>query len=521
MRVVFLVPRRADGGQRDRLWEWARRRWESIFPDWPIYEGHHDEGPFNRSAAVNLAADLADEDGHWDVGIVIDSDVFLRRSDVLAAVERATETGRVTWPHTRWRGINETWTKRILDDRRDFGPEIDHDDMDVLVERTNPLSWSCCIAIPRAVFDDLGGFDERFRGWGFEDMAFQSVVVGLYGFERLRGDVYHLWHPRSEERIVKGEPAITASADYVDNGRLGRRYMVALRRDHGRHDRMDVEWAPGERERDIANLVKDDARFEVLAKRHGRPDWSDWWPTLEELRDGAKAARFGAVPGVAVVVRTGGNAETWEERSGYLRRSLESLNERVSGPIEQRVVYSDWGDEHRAELDAIVSPLGYYVVGAGHHGYTASTRRLWRYIETRVRTPYVFLAEDDFLFDRDVDLVPMIDVLRKETRLRQIALLRAPAYPREIEQGGILGWPEEEFTRIEGPGARLEHRLFWTMNPSLFRRSLVEYPWPQKVSSERAFGDLLLRDPRARFAFWGTGEPWLTHIGEVRASDAY
>jgi hypothetical protein len=117
----------------------------------------------------------------------------------------------VTWAHRRWRGLSESWTKRVVDDRRDFGAEVDHDDMDILVERTNPISWSCCMVIPRAVWDDLGGFDERFRGWGFEDMALQSIVVGLYGHERIDGDVYHLWHPRSEERIGRRQPALTAT----------------------------------------------------------------------------------------------------------------------------------------------------------------------------------------------------------------------------------------------------------------------------------------------------------------------
>jgi hypothetical protein len=101
----------------------------------------------------------------------------------------------VTWAHRRWRGLSESWTKRSWTTGGTSAPKSTDDDMDILVERTNPISWSCCIVIPRAVWDDLGGFDERFRGWGFEDMALQSIVVGLYGHERIAGDVYHLWHP--------------------------------------------------------------------------------------------------------------------------------------------------------------------------------------------------------------------------------------------------------------------------------------------------------------------------------------
>jgi hypothetical protein len=65
------------------------------------------------------------------------------------------------------------------------------------------------------------------------------------------------------------------------------------------------------------------------------------------------------------------------------------------------------------------------------------------------------------------------------------------------------------------------HRDHFTANPSLFHRSLVRTPWPSGTSSERLFGDELLRDPRAHFAYWGDGTPWISHIGAVRAAAAY
>jgi hypothetical protein len=375
--------------------------------------------------------------------------------------------------------------------------------------------------MPRAVFDDLGGFDERFKGWGFEDMAFQSAICGLYGYERIPGDVVHLWHPRSEERITPGLTRLTASPEYVTNARLGRRYMVALRRDHALHDRGDQPASEEERLRDIENLHRDDAKYSGVVERLKLPDWSAWWPTLEELRDGAKAYREGrdVITGVTVVVRTGGAPETWDARSGYLRRSLASLGEHLKGPIIQRVIYSDWGDERQAELAEIGAEHGFYVAGSGHHGYTGAVQRLWRYLENRARGEYLFVAEDDFVYLRDVDLVPMAETLRDHPDVHQVALLRAPCYPRELEGEGILGWPADSFeAKDQGNGhGRLEHRNFWTMNPALYRRSITDYPWPSAASSERAFGDQILRKKAARFALWGAGEAWLEHIGAIRS----
>lgn len=520
MRTVILVPRRSHP-ERDKLWDWCKARWEALFPEFPIFEGHHNDGPFNRSAAVNRAARLA---GDWDQAIVIDADIFIRASSVRKAVATATKTGKVTWAHRRWRGVHQDWTNRIVNDKRDFGPELAGTDMDIFVERTNPISWSCCIVIPRSVWDDMGGFDERFRGWGFEDMAFQSIVCGLYGHERIEGDVYHLWHARTIDgsgRAAKSQGGYTAEA--VTNARLGRRYMVALRRDHALHDRPDLPASEEERERDIANLVRDDSKLKDHATRLKLPDWSDWWPTLQELRDGWKAAReMMQTPTVTMIVQSGGSLDTWPERSAYLRQSLASLTENVTGPIIQRVVYSGWDAELAPELEAIASEFGFYIAGGGHHGHTGTRRRMWAYLGKRAKGDYIFSTEDDFLYPKQVDLLPFIEVLADDQNLAQIALLRDAFYQDERETGGILGWPEPAFTAVGANGtSRLEHRLFFTNNPSLFRKSLTDKPWPDGVHSETQFGKQLFRDERIRVAFWGDHEELTKHIGEVRGGAGY
>ena len=37
--VTVLVPRRADGGRRDRLWEFCRKWWEAEHPGYELIEG--------------------------------------------------------------------------------------------------------------------------------------------------------------------------------------------------------------------------------------------------------------------------------------------------------------------------------------------------------------------------------------------------------------------------------------------------------------------------------------------------
>ena len=50
--------------------------------------------------------------------------------------------------------------------------------------------------LPREALDTLGCFDERFKGWGGEDIAFLRALDTLFGKHKtIDDDVMHLWHP--------------------------------------------------------------------------------------------------------------------------------------------------------------------------------------------------------------------------------------------------------------------------------------------------------------------------------------
>ena len=191
MGARFLVPWRADGGHRERLWERCGTHWSQALPDIPIVQGSSPEGPFNRSAAVNDAAR-----GEWDVGIVLDADVIADPARVRAAIQIASETGRVTLPYDLFLGLNKPMTDRVLagyEGRWTSG-----------VRFKSHTHESSIVVVPRTLWDSVGGFDERFVGWGQEDVAFiQACRVLGGGIERLPGVVYHLWHPKSPERHTR------------------------------------------------------------------------------------------------------------------------------------------------------------------------------------------------------------------------------------------------------------------------------------------------------------------------------
>jgi hypothetical protein len=514
VRVVILVPWRTDHDHRERLWRLARSRWEALFPDWPIYEGASPDGPWNRAAAVNDAARQA---GAWDVGLVIDADVMLSRSQVVAAVERAASTGKVTWAHRGWAELTRAATEGLLSDPPPDWPELDF--APSAIKKQTAISWSCCMAVPRKVWDALGGMDERFRGWGGEDTAFAAAVQGLHGWERIEGIVWNLWHDPSGRQ--------PRTREYVYNMRLRDRYAYALRRDQKLHDR-EVPGDEGERLRDLGNIERAETTHSrsprsvcycgQCAREMGLPDWSRWWPSLDEL-----VARTMPIPEVALVVHTGGAPETWAQRSAYLRTSLASLNEHLVLPRwERRVIWSDWGDRFRAELEDIAAEHGFYLpqrLTPEHRlGYTASMQAKWRYIGSIVKAPYVLATEDDFTLDRDVDVAAMTAILDARPKVAQVALLRQSISARERQPGTLLGYPCDSFERHDG---WMEHRHFFTCNTSVFRRTLAaERPWPTGQHSEAVYGRALFGSGMVS-ALLGSGEQHITHIGETRAGGPY
>lgn len=191
MRVIVAVPRRADGGHRDRVWNWLRDRWEAEHPDWPVIEGHHHVGPFNRSAAINRAAS-----GPWDVMIIADADSFVSSEQAVAAAEMAARTGQVTFAYDQFAYLSRKMSDRVMGGYLgDWWPGV---------EWTMTGTCSSMVAVPRRPWDECGGADEGFdTGWGGEDIAL-SLMLQTFGggMHRIPGAVWHLWHapaPRTHD----------------------------------------------------------------------------------------------------------------------------------------------------------------------------------------------------------------------------------------------------------------------------------------------------------------------------------
>lgn len=228
-RTVVLVPRRSNP-ERDRLWAWARRFWEAQV-GLEIFEGWHrkEEGPFNRSAALNRAAAAA---GDWDVAVIIDADVVVAPRMVEGAIARAVRTGGPVLAYTERHHLTPLGTNEVLQ-RDPAGVNM----------AAAPGAWrrwtrgrmrgscSSCHAVTRDLWEAVGGFDEGFSGWGYEDIAFTVATETLsgQGLFKIPGILFHLWHAVSAEN-QPAAPTVVANKARCDRYIAARGDAAAMQR---------------------------------------------------------------------------------------------------------------------------------------------------------------------------------------------------------------------------------------------------------------------------------------------------
>lgn len=188
--MKVIVPYRPDGGIRDRIWTYLRTQyWDAL--GFPVYVGDHQGVPFNRSKAINSVAG-----GRWDIAVIADSDTFVPLPQLVQAIDTAQSTRCAVSALTAVAELSRECTETMLNGT--VSPLTFHID----TIRTKELeTQSSVLVVPRTIWDHVGGFDERFQGWGGEDNAFWKAITLMQSEpKRVTGLAYHLWHPPAPDK---------------------------------------------------------------------------------------------------------------------------------------------------------------------------------------------------------------------------------------------------------------------------------------------------------------------------------
>ncbi|MHA6763631.1 glycosyltransferase family 2 protein [Streptacidiphilus sp. PAMC 29251] len=160
-------------------------------------------GSFNKSWAVNVGI-MADGRARGTT-CVLDADILTDRSFVSRNVARFAEkeqTGHVCCRYSL--SLDRGSTAFAIDRRcRLRQPDVSPDSLRGVLLREPPggALWA-----RTDVLRDIGGFDERFEGWGGEDEDVTRRLAAAGAFGRYQDQLLHLDHPRPVMRNAENRP---------------------------------------------------------------------------------------------------------------------------------------------------------------------------------------------------------------------------------------------------------------------------------------------------------------------------
>ncbi len=200
--ITLLVPFRSDSEGRTQIWAWLESYWKYELPAATIIMGSDDNVPFCKTAAVNKAFNIA----KGNIVVILDADCYLPGNVITwcaRAIRRAERHGDKLWyiPYRHFYRLTEEATLGLLgtDPAQPFQVGDPPPPWEVEVTRnSNYGHWFGALiqVMSRTAFVAAGGMDERFIGWGGEDVSFMNAVDTLYAPHRTtRNGVLHLWHP--------------------------------------------------------------------------------------------------------------------------------------------------------------------------------------------------------------------------------------------------------------------------------------------------------------------------------------
>jgi len=185
--AAIVVPWRSTP-EREYSFELAWRYNNIAFADFKIYFSDSVGEKFNVSEARNRGCIQAIEDG-FRVLIVMDADTIFERNAIVDALKVVAEEDAISYLYT-----NSLEPHKGLCEGLSLG-DVQLSDVE---ENTYPVEghvgsgW----AMSSGMFWKMNGWDENFKGWGYEDTALDRAYQVLHGSPMLRvpGNCYRLFH---------------------------------------------------------------------------------------------------------------------------------------------------------------------------------------------------------------------------------------------------------------------------------------------------------------------------------------
>lgn len=201
-KISLLIPFSSKDPIRKRNFKWLLEYWYNELPDAEIIIGHSKSKIFCKGEALNDA--VSKSTGR--VLVILDADAYLPGQVIERCANRILEEqahGNRLWyvPYRRLYRLRKWITDDIIYSDPTNPLRIPHPTENEIENSGDMVKYghrygAMIMMFPREAYDLLGSFDERFRGWGGEDIALLRALDTLYAKHKTtKNNILHLWHP--------------------------------------------------------------------------------------------------------------------------------------------------------------------------------------------------------------------------------------------------------------------------------------------------------------------------------------
>jgi predicted glycosyltransferase involved in capsule biosynthesis len=218
MKVVVVIPWRSHPS-RVEAFEKLLEVFKNNHPQFEIVISDSGDENFSLAKSRNAGAKKAIDLGA-DVIIFNDADLFALPQSITTAVSYAVDHNEIVAPYTEYFQHENSKETRVflkrLDYRLRLGKRFFPPNLSAKDDLPRRL-WPCsgCIIVPKHIFLELGGFEEKIVGWGPEDTMFHRAYFDKYG--KLFSYITGIAHSTFNDPTYRGDrPENQAFKDLVD-----------------------------------------------------------------------------------------------------------------------------------------------------------------------------------------------------------------------------------------------------------------------------------------------------------------
>lgn len=239
-KISLLIPFSSKDPVRIKSLKWLLEYWSYELPEAEIIIGKSRGKVFCKGEALNDAV----KKSSGRILVILDADAYISGKVINHCADRILEEiYNHLWyvPYHNLYRLKKEITKEIIESDPWNPLRLPSPPPSCYVEDNGHRSkyghryGAMIMMFPREAYETLGCFDERFKGWGGEDIALLRALDTLYGKHKTtRNDILHLWHPfiggDYRTRMWKGQTSGNINSELANKYNRATRHPNKMRK---------------------------------------------------------------------------------------------------------------------------------------------------------------------------------------------------------------------------------------------------------------------------------------------------